>query len=329
MRSSRRIYTLAVFVFALVLVGCGGGPSAPGTPSTPSAPIVAGLLLPPSGSIYFGAYVNTSGLQHGSSSISVGALETQLGRKLAIDGGYLTFTSKFGTRTEQDDFFNGRIPIYSWNCGPSNAQIASGAYDDSIRLQADSVRTYAWPVFVRYMWDPDLPASQLGRSGCYDKATDDPDGTFSPTQYVAAWQHIHAIFVQEGAVNAVFVWSISSAGKNSTAYYPGDASVDWVGMDAFDSSGTPFATTFAPTYGLISAYGKPMMICATGATATEQSAFFSGSPATLETEFPLVKAFVYYDAIGSQFDWRITPAATPAFVSFAQSSYMSARYAAP
>jgi len=254
-----------------------------------SSPIVAGALLPPSGTLYFGAFVDPSGLEHGSTATSVASFESQLGRKLAIDDQYLTFGSRFGTNGEIADFANGRIPMYSWNCGPPNAAIAAGAYDDTLRSEAVAVKTFAWPVFVRYMWDPDLPSTQLDRTPCYDPATDNADKTFSATQFVAAWQRIHTIFAQEGAVNAVWLWSISSVGKNSVAYYPGDAYVDWTGMDAYDFTSGSFSQTFAPAYASLAGFSKPIMVSETGAAAAVQPAFFAGAAQTLKTTFPLVR----------------------------------------
>jgi hypothetical protein len=335
-KGAESLFSILAFFFLAVGCGSAGGgggdsasPPVPATPAPPATPIAAGLLLPSAGTIYLGAYVNTSGLAHGNNPEAVAALETQIGRKLALENGYLPFSSKFGTRNQLDDYANGRIPIYSWNCGPSNAAIASGAYDASIRLQADSIKSFGWPVFVRYQWDPDLPSTSLGRSACYDPTTDNADKTFAATQFVAAWKHIHAIFVQDGTVNAVFLWTISSVGQNSLSYYPGDAVVDWVGMDAYDLSNTSLPNTLGATYALLAPFGKPIMISETGATGEAQTAFFTQAAATLQTHFPLVRAFLYYDAIGPQDDWRITTAAAPTFAQFSEDSYLAGRYARP
>jgi hypothetical protein len=326
-----RLLTIVCTIAFAVCAGCGSGagPSGISIPSASPTPIAAGLALPPAGTIYLGAYVNPSGLLHGTSAASVAAFESQIGRKLAIDLGYQAFTSKFGTRLQVDDIANDRIPIYSWNCGPSNAAIASGAYDASIVTQATAIKDYYWPVFVRYMWDPDLPAASFNRSSCYDPLTDLPGHTFSPIQYVAAWQHIRKVFAQIGAVNAIFLWTISSVGVDSLAYYPGDAAVDWVGLDAYDLSDSSFSATFGPTYANLASFNKPTMISETGANGPTQTSFFTGSQATLQSQFPLVKAFVYYDAIAPQADWRLTTGALPAFTAFGASSYLSGHYVKP
>jgi endoglucanase len=310
--------------------GCGGGSSTPGASARPTplaSPVVAGSLLPPTGTAYFGAFADPSGLQHGDTADSVASLEAQLGRKLAIDDAYFVFGTRFGTNIQLDDFANGRIPLFSWNCGPPNAAIAEGTYDDSIRSQADAVKTYGLPVFVRYMWDPNLPYTQLGRTACYDPATDNADKSFSAPLFVAAWQRIHTIFAEEGAVNAVWLWTIGSAGKNALAYYPGDAYVDWTGMDAYDltNSGS-FAQTFAAPYAALAGFAKPIMISETGAIASLQPGFFSGAAQTMRTSFPLVRAFVYYDGIGTKQDWRLASPTPSTFASFAHDPYLGGSY---
>jgi len=326
------LYTLLFFVLVpLGLSGCGGGGGAssrvtPATPAPLTSPIAVGLGLPAAGTIYLGGFINPSGLPYGNTAPYVAAFETQIGRKLALDLQFSTFTTKFGGRGEQDDYANGRIPIYSWNCGSTNAQIAAGDVDASIRLQADSVRTYAWPVFVRYLWDMNLPAGNFTRTACYDPATDLPNNYFSPTEFIAAWTHIRQIFAQEGATNAIWLWTVASAGTNELAYYPGASQVDWVGFDDYDLTGSTFADTYAPAYSLLAPLNKPIMISETGAGQTIQTPFFDSAVATLKTQFPQVKAFVYYDGIGIQ-DWRITPASLPAFTTFADNPYMAARYA--
>jgi hypothetical protein len=351
MPRSNRVLTGVAFIaviagLGVALASCGEGaaPSVGGTASGPtptplptrtplSAPVVAGALLSPAGSIYFGAYVNTSGLVNGSTIADTAALEASLGRTLALHMHYQGFLSNFGDRNDQDDFDNGRVPIESWNCGASDAQIAAGAEDSEIALKAAAIKAFAWPVFVRFFWDPNLSDANLGRTDCYDPNTDLPSGVFSPAEYVAAWDHIRAIFQAEGVTNAVWVWSVNAAGSNPLAYYPGNSEVDWVGMDAYDTGNTSFASTLAPLYAELTPLQKPIMISETGAAGPVQSAFFTGAAATLQTQFPLVSAFVYYDAIyysapGSPLnqDWRVTSGALPAFSAFANSTYMDGSY---
>jgi hypothetical protein len=335
-------------IFTLLLIGglaaCGeggGGGTHPFTVQdtpTPLAtrtpmpgPVVAGQLLPQPGTIYFGAFVNPSGLVGGNTPQATADFETQLNRPLTLHMQYEAFTGNLSNSALHDDFANYRIPIVSWNCGVSNAQIASGAYDPTIKLKADEARNYGWPVFLRYQWDVNLPFTVMSRSSCYDRANDEPDNLFSPAQFIAAWDHIRTIFAQEGATNVVWIWSVSSLGTDPLQYYPGDSEVDWIGIDAYDIANNNFAQTFSPIYTEIAPLNKPVMITETGAPGPLQTAFFSGAANTLKTQFPKVRGFVYYDGLSyisiQNQDWRITPSSLPSFSTFANDPYLQGHYA--
>ena len=71
-----------------------------------------------------------------------------------------------------------------------------------------------------------------------------------------------------------FVYGEVAAGRILSRFYPGDAYVDWLAIDSYNSGGESFTTVFGTTYtNLVTlAPGKPIMIGETG-TAT------SGGPA--------------------------------------------------
>jgi hypothetical protein len=325
-------YTLVFsMLMPIGLGGCGGGgsssPAVASAPTPLTSPLTAGLATPAPGTIYLGGFINPSGSAYGNTPSNTEAFETQIGRKLALDLQFSAFGTKFGNLEEQNDYANGRIPIFSWNCGATNAEVAAGAVDSTLLLQADAVKTYGWPVFIRYLWDMNLPATNFARTGCYDPSTDQKH-YFSPTEFIAAWTHVRQIFAQAGVTNAIWLWTVSATGTNPLAYYPGPGLVDWVGFDSYDLTNTSLSATLQPMYSVLTPLNKPLMVSETGAGEAVQTAFFTGAAQTLQTQFPLVKGFVYYDGIGTQ-DWRIAPAALPAFTTFAKSSYMEASYAAP
>jgi hypothetical protein len=298
-----------------------------------SRPVVAGALTPPPGKIYFGAYVNTSGLQGGDTPTAIAALENDLGRPLALHMEYTVFGENLNGNAQKDDFAHYRVPVVSIACSATNAQIASGQYDATIDLMASEVKLYGWPVFIRYDWDPNLPAGVLQSTSCWDPNTDEKNHVFSPTEYIAAWKHVHDRFTSvDGVTNAVWVWSVSSSSLavDSLQYYPGNAEVDWVGMDDYDTNDTDFAATFSALYSELAPIGKPIMIGETGALPGEQAPFFGAGAGALQSSFPQVSAFLYYDGInytqGENEDWRITASAFPNFSSFATSSYVSYIY---
>ncbi len=321
--------TAALLLLALAACGEGtpGGPQ--GTPGTPipaasntPAPLV---LLPPAGSIYLGAYVNPSNTPSPPPSVTA-AFESSIGRKLALNTHYYGFYDTFPGPYEADDAAHGRIPIDSWDCQPSNAAIASGLQDTTIRARADAIKAYGKPIFLRYMWEMNLPSNQFFRHVCYDPATDLPNGQFSPQEYIAAWDRIRAIFAQEGVGNVVWLWN-PDGGNNPISYYPGNGEVDWVGFDEYDTVDVSFAQTYQQAYQWLSKYGKPIMVGETGANAATQPAFFGSAVATLQTQFPSIEAYVYFDSKNPAFvnSWVIPSANVPAFAAMATNAYLSAR----
>lgn len=300
------------------------------TPLT--APIPASAVIPPPGKIYFGAYPATSGIPQGDTPAATAALEQELGRSLALHLQFKDFGADLASPTELDDFDHFRMSVVSLYCIDANSQVASGKYDSTITLMAQDAAQLAWPIFVRYMFDPNLPAGIVQSSTCWSGRTDDPNQVFSPTAYIAAWDHIRSIFASVGAVNVSWVWSVSasSLASNPLPYYPGASEVDWVGIDDYDTGNTGFTATFSTMYAELATLGKPMMITETGALPGEQPDFFTEGAQSLQANFPLIRAFIYFDSIsyvtGQNEDWRVTPGNFPGFMNFANDPYLSAVY---
>src|SRR4051794_11636618 len=105
------------------------------------------------------------------------------------------------------------------------AAVASGAYDDQLDRMAQGIASLHVPVFVTFDHEPDQPArSAVG----------------TPAQFVAAWRHVHDVFVAQGATNAVWVWVVMALPQTyaaTPAFWPGDDDVDWISWDSYDDAG--------------------------------------------------------------------------------------------
>lgn len=322
---------LCAGAFAIVaLASCGTGGSGPSAPLNVGGggPTPAPLnLTPPNGQIYLGVYVNPLSVHLPPPSLQSG-FEQQVGRRMAISLHYYGFYDQFPGAYETDDVANGRIPVDSWDCQLPNAAVAAGKADGAIKSHADAIKAFGHPIFLRYMWEMNVPATKTYRSICYDPATDLPNGIFSPPNYVAAWDRIRAIFAQEGVTNVVWLWN-PDGDRNPAAYYPGDSEVDWTGFDYYDLANVPPAQTYAQAYKFFAPYDKPIMVGETGAQPAMQSTFFPALASTLETQFPLIKAYDYFDSANKvktiqQVSWVIGDSEIPAFAAFANDPYMSA-----
>jgi hypothetical protein len=288
----------------------------------PQPTIPPGPNVVPASGIYLGAFVNT-GTVTPPPIVQLTNFEAEVGRTMALTQHYYGFYDDFPGVAEAQDAANGRIPIESWDCQPTNAGIAAGNADAAIRTRADALKAYGRPIFVRYMWEMNLPQTPTFRLACHSATTDSPNGVFSPAEYVAAWRHIRTIFMEEGVTNVVWLWNPS--GSNDPApYYPGAAYVDWVGVDKYDDADVSFAATFAQAYGFLTPFGKPIMIAETGADVSIQPAFLNAAAATLQTQYPQVKALVYFDSSGFTDSWTLSPQGLSAFRTMGANPYFAA-----
>jgi hypothetical protein len=225
---------------------------------------------------------------------------------------------------------HGSVPMISWEPwdytkGPdqpefSLANIGVGAFDAYAATWAKGLAAYGGPVMLRW-------AQEMNLSSTYPWSTGVNGNT--PELYVAAWRHLHDLFVAQGATNVLWVWSPGVEWDEQTAFerfYPGGDYVDWVALDGYNNVAwggwRTFADVFAASYGsLTSLSAGPVMI------AEFASAEHGGSKAEwiadaltvqVPVHFPRVRAVVWFNenqrpSIGA--DWQVesSPATQAAF----------------
>jgi hypothetical protein len=294
------------------------GPDAAPTPSQSVAPDAAPPPPQPVGSIYWGAYID--GVP--ASMAGLDAFESALGKKVSI----VHWGQSWGwppANTFQTDRFDkvrnhGAIPMIDWGAWQLGAgtnqpnfrlaTIANGNYDSFIRQWAKAAKDWRHPFFLRLGWEMNgnwqFPwSAQLNGN--------------HPADYIAAWKHVHDIFVQQGATNATWVWC-PNVSSNQTIplnqVYPGDAYVDWTCLDGYNQGGTTsdwqtFAQIFSgrdlggfnphDSYGEMRtlAPSKPMMIgeVASSERGGSKAAWIRDMLQTVPTTYPQIKAVVWFD----------------------------------
>ncbi|HSW80135.1 MAG TPA: glycosyl hydrolase [Candidatus Saccharimonadales bacterium] len=296
-----------------------------------------GKLSPASGS-YWGTYT----------SYGIANRESLIGRKFVIHQKYYDFTNTFPGSSEQDDIVNGRIPLDTWQpqlaggaqlTANEDAAIAAGTYDSTIITRAQAIKTFGHPIFIRFGHEMN--------GNWYPWSANNNNN--DPSQYVAAWRHVHDIFVQQGATNAVWVWcpniedAPNQAWNHWTNYYPGDSYVDWVGIDGYNwgdtqsfSSWKSFANAFGNgTSGVYNDYAtvKPIMIAETASAesgapvGTSKGQWITDMAASIQSTFPNVEAFVWFDttSVTNDKQWPIDTSAgsQSAYVSAGQLSFFN------
>lgn len=286
--------------------------------------LASGPLVPSAGTTYLGEYINPNGT--GQTAPGTLAFEKSLGRTLAYNLHFYGFKEKFPGKLEADDVARGRLPIEAWNCGDTDANVVAGADDAIINAKAAALKSFGHPIMVRWFWEPNLDdTNDAPRTQCYDPNTDLPNGYFSPAEYIAAWHHVHDLFVKAGATNVIWLWCTANAHGGPSQYYPGDDVVDWVGYDDYDDFDVSMDKTFFISQNELSQFQeKPMMITETGAHASAQSVFLTGAAGVLKNNYPWVRAIGYLDSKGSHQDWVLSQTGLALFKTFASDPYMSA-----
>ncbi len=288
-------------------------------------------VLPPVNGLYLGAFDNAAG-QNGTANGGMGTytqllnLESQIDRKVAIDLHYSTWTTDLASASVVDDLQAGRIPLISWQCGAPDSSVVAGQYDSLIVAQAKAIASLHHPVMIRWFWEMEYTGSNGGKQGANAAKC---IGSAGPQGYISAWRHIVTIFRNNGATNVAWVFcpGDSSYGPNALTdgvsarlYYPGNSYVDWIGEDAY-SRAVPKTLPNLVT-GLYQVYGnsgKPLIICETGAEGTFQSAFIA-SAAQLPSQYPNVKAIVYFDSHGPLGSYVLTPQGLEAFKALGENA---------
>lgn len=199
--------------------------------------VVSGLLLTSASAgaaTYFGATISGETYGHADNShapddtAAWNLFERHAGRKVAVlnqGQRWVTFDkgSMDATRAR------GAIPMVTMGLEPGMtlADIVSGSQDAAIEKWAQAAKAWGQPFFLSLWWEMNGNWYGWGRSA----------------DFKAAWQRFHGLVVGAGATNVTFTWTVNSVWSDPLSdpslYYPGDAFVDWVGLDSYNWGSSP------------------------------------------------------------------------------------------
>jgi Glycosyl hydrolase family 26 len=211
----------------------------------------------------------------------------------AILGGYTATNGDLASLIRSMSAYPQSVPMLSWQLDFSSDEIVDGKLDAYLKTQAAAILAYAKPIFIRPDWEMNGNWSPWD----YPQVT--------PPEYVAAWRYLVSLFHKAGATNAAFVWC-PNVGDFTTfpvsAWYPGNAYVDWIGVDAYPSVSSGDTTLTEPD-GLnqIARFavgqGRPLMLAEWGATLPgTDSAWVFDTVFQWARQYPqTVKALVYFN----------------------------------
>jgi hypothetical protein len=233
---------------------------------------------------------------------------------------------------------HGSIPVLSWSSQsiPSSksepdfqlSDVISGRYDAYIREFATKAKAWGHPFMLRFDWE---------MNGKWFPWHEGVNGN-QPGEFVTAWRHVHDIFSEVGAANVTWVWCPNVEYSGATPLsevYPGNAYVDWTGLDGYNRGTNPaapegwktFSQVYRSSYNAITgsiAPGKPLMVgeVASSEYGGSKSAWIKDMLTRVPTEFPQIRALLYFDKYDSSMDWPLetSSSALSAFAEGVQNS---------
>jgi hypothetical protein len=173
--------------------GAGGGTAGTGG--------LSGLLVPAQGAL-LGSFVGTG---------TIADLEGLLGRRLAISHNFYGWSDDY-TGWIRTTLQSGYIPLVTWEAwinggaGIPLDDIINGAHDAMIRSRAQSSLALGQKFFLR--WGHEMNGNWYPWDGFHNGAN-----AAAATKYIAAYRHIHDIFVNAGATNVLWVFSPTASAE--------------------------------------------------------------------------------------------------------------------
>jgi hypothetical protein len=192
--------------------------------------------------------------------------------------------------------------------------VAKGKYDKSLRALGRQLRGVRRGAVLRPMPEPNTPWYAWSGTANANK----------PADYVAAWKRVRKAVRATGKSKVKLLWSpyarsVPETPENAiAAYFPGQAQVDLVGVDAYNFGNVADLTWTAPdelfgeAYTTIQALAaKPFWIAETGSVAAggDRAAWIAGL-GTLRAQMPRLAAVVWFDAKQAEGDFRLADKST-------------------
>ncbi|WFE62169.1 glycosyl hydrolase [Micromonospora sp. WMMD714] len=296
------IFVIGVFGYAALAPGPVSRPArlatAPSVAAPPTGPPPAYDVRPltrPAGR-YLGVALN--GAPQDMSRVD--RFADLVGRKPNIVTIYESFDDEFAAAEVRKVHRYGALPIVRWEPFTVKLKdIAAGRHDPYLVEFAVAVRRLNLPVALTvahemnghwYSW------------GAHDNRARD---------FVAAWRHIHAVFAQADATNVIWAWTPNVVNPVPSVklapLYPGDAYVDWVGIDGYFTrrGEQTFDGLFGPTITQVRRFtDRPLLIVETGSEPGAMRRRAVDELFTAIRKRSDLLGFVYFNQKGSG-DWVI------------------------
>jgi hypothetical protein len=208
-----------------------------------------------------------------------------------------------------------------------NKYVTNGNYDISLHRFAQAAATWGKPFLYRFV--PEM-------NGNWNYFAPELNGN-TASSFVSMWQHVVNLFRSDRAVNAQFVWAPNIIAPDAPDFrnlYPGDAYVNWMGLDGYNFGTINPASTwetfnqlyYASYKALLSlSPAKPIMIAeiSSAEQGGSKSAWITNTFTEIPQAYPHIKAIIWFNtdkASEGETDWRVnsSPAALQSYRAIAQ-----------
>jgi endoglucanase len=316
-------------VFALPLVfGCHAPQSSTDAPAPGTD---AGSPSPDGGSADGGGFVTDAGadgeagspapsgrwLGADTGSGTIASLKALTGAELRVHLRFCDWVDSWGNMFSftaaaiTADAADGVATMMTWSPNDTIPNVLSGKYDAYLHQWAKDAKTDGRRFLLRMAHEAN------GNWYAWSYA-----GSVPASKYADMWRHVHDIFTAEGATNVRWVFCPNAVGPgiaDFTNAYPGDAYVDYVGLDSynFDSGGNwlTFSQLFQPSYALMEKLtSKPLILCETASVEDPKDAPHKAQWITdafetaIPSSMPNVIGVTWFDETGPP-DWRVNTSA--------------------
>lgn len=252
------------------------------------------------------------GAHVGNQLTDAATFEALVGKKMNMQsifvGGSDPFPSVYGLSVRDQ----GKTLVIFWEpTAMSLDSIIAGQHNATITAFVNGARSYGGPmIFVPFH---EMNGNWVPWGGTV--------GTNTPAKVIAAWRHVHGLFVN--VPNVKFGWAVNNGSVPNTAensiqvYYPGAAYVDYAGVDGFnfDNPWQTFDQVFGSALQILTTYGKPVMIFSmASAQGTGKAAWITDALTTQMARHPAIVGWIWFNA-NKEKDWRVNsdPASLEAF----------------
>ncbi len=215
----------------------------------------------------------------------------------------------------------GGVPMITWEAwgringvDPSHvANITSGHFDAYINSWAQGLAEFGRPVYLRLFHEMNIAYAPWAYGTNGNTAED----------LIAAWRYVHDRFRRAGATNVRWVWCPNTEDDRIgyRALYPGDAYVDWFGVDGYNGgSELPYKggwtwpePLFGRSFASLAALnpGTPIMLAETSSVegGGSKAEWITRLYLDLPRAHPGLKAILWWQHDGraepGQADWRV------------------------